>query len=132
MWTKLNSMARHQPHLPPACKRGYGKHALHPAKAFADTLQTASAKWKVGKLWARRDRFWRPALWIEPLRFGKVARVAVHNERAEVHIRSAANHEAVNLHIADCPPGHEPDGRIEPHRFGKNHARVSQAFAVLP
>ena len=112
MWIKLNSVARREPHPPPPGERGYRKHTLHPGKAFADTLQTASAKRKVGKLWARRGGFWRPAFWIEPFRFWEVSRVAMCHERANVHIRSAADYETIYLHISHCSPGHEPDGRI--------------------
>src|SRR2546427_9300773 len=131
MWIKLNLVARHEPHPPPPGERGYRQHTLHPGKAFADTLQAASAKRKVRKLRACRGRFWRPALWIEPFRFWEESRVAMRHERADMHVRSAADYEAIYLHISHCPPGHEPDGRIQPHRFGENHSCVPQAVEVL-
>src|SRR5437762_2402448 len=86
VWIKHNSVSRQNAHVPFARQGADNQYALRPRESFADALQRAAAKWKIGELRTARCCFRRPTLGIEPLRVREIARVAMHYERTKVHV----------------------------------------------
>src|SRR5436190_179693 len=113
----------------PACGRGSKNTRLKTSAIFrfpaAPTLNSRIASLTDHTISPLGLRFRSPALWIKDLRIGEITWVVLHHIGAQENQRVRGNAIGRDFVIPERPAPHRPCGRIEPDRFGQNHARVA-------
>src|SRR5215813_3059968 len=112
---------------------GQQQHCLQHCERSSHANARSTSKWEISepRNFSRANRIFAPALRIESLWIRKEARIALRQELENKNIRTGGHAIPANLAVRNGAATNAPNGRVEAHRFLKNHFGVVKARDIF-